>query len=151
MNSKAIIEYIMNSFDGVIKVQAWGETSFFYNPNNSKPRGTYFCTIKDKDGENDKASGLFRDGIFRFNFGITKNKFLELFHTIPGRPLKGTVISGNYDFMQLDSLQPHPIYGWMCWVAILNPSNESFNNIEELLLESYALAVKRYEKLKASP
>lgn len=119
---------------------------FFYNPNNLSPRGTYFCTIKENDGENDKASALHRDKVFRFNFGITRPTFLKLFGTVPTRPSKGGVINGSYDFTKLDTLYPHPVYGWMCWVAIINPSEQSFKELETLISESYRLVLQKHQK-----
>ena len=53
-----ISDQLLTMFEGLQLVNCWGEMSFFYNPDNASPRGTYFCTIKEKNGENDKASGL---------------------------------------------------------------------------------------------
>jgi len=146
INPAFISDYLLEKFEDIIIINSWGETSFFYNPNNKSPRGTYFCTIKENDGANDKASDLHRDGIFRFNFGITKSSFLKLFGTIPTRPSKGGIINGPYDFTLLDTLYPHPVYGWMCWVAILNPSEQSFKELESLLSESYKLVLQKHQK-----
>lgn len=141
-----ISNYLLMTFEGLRLIDSWGETSFFYNPDNLGPRGTYFCTIKEKNGQNDKASALDRKGIFRFNFGISKSTFLELFSVIPKRPRKGEIIEGSYDFAELDCLTPHPIYGWMCWVAISNPSENSFHRLEHLLFESFQLVKKKHNK-----
>ncbi len=141
-----ISNYLLGAFDDLVIINSWGETSFFYNPKNLSPRGTYFCTIKENDGENDKASALHRDKVFRFNFGITRPTFLKLFGTVPTRPPKGGVINGSYDFTQLDTLCPHPVYGWMCWVAIINPSEQSFKELESLISESYRLVLQKHQK-----
>ena len=146
INPTFISKYLLETFDDLVIINSWGEISFFYNPDNLAPRGTYFCTIKENDGENDKASDLKRDNIFRFNFGISKPTFLELFNNVPTRPPKGGVIHGSYDFTQLDTLYPHPVYGWMCWVAIINPSERSFKELECLLLESYQLVLQKHRK-----
>jgi hypothetical protein len=142
----SISKYLLDVFKDLVIINSWGETSFFYNPNNLYPRGTYFCTIKESDGENDKASALDRDNTFRFNFGITKPTFLKLFNNVPKRPTKGGVINGSYDFTQIDTLCPHPVYGWMCWVAIINPSEVSFKELEDVLLESYQLVLQKHQK-----
>ncbi|MFA6915313.1 MAG: DUF6194 family protein [Parachlamydiales bacterium] len=141
-----ISNYLLTNFADIVVINSWGETSFFYNPGNLSPRGTYFCTIKDHDGENDKASALHRDNFFRLNFGISKLSFLELFKSIPKRPPKGGIITGTYDFTEPDTLYPHPVYGWMCWVAITNPSERSFKELEGLLLESYQLVLHKHQK-----
>ncbi len=143
-----ISELLLTKFEDLRVIDSWGETSFFYNPDNLGPRGTYFCTIKEKNGENDRASELDRKDVFRFNFGVSKSTFLELFTSIPKRPLKGQFIEGPYDFIELDSLTPHPVYGWMCWVAITNPSKDTFQKIEYLISESYQLAKQKHAKKK---
>ncbi len=150
ITSSFISQYLVETFQNLVVIPSWGETSFFYNPHHLSPRGTYFCTIKDHDGENDKASALHRTDVFRFNFGIPKSIFLELFGNIPKRPSKGGIISGPYDFTQLDILYPHPIYGWMYWVAILNPSENTFMQIKDLLLESYQLVLQKHLKKNKS-
>ena len=147
-NLEDISIFILTRYDGLRVIDAWGEKSFFYNPDNLLKRGIYFCTLKDKDGDNDKASQLNRNGVYRLNFGISKQSFLNLFDSIPKRPAKGSCIKGEYLFTELDKLTPHPVYGWMSWVSILSPSNESWDKIEELLSESYVLVCKKYKAKK---
>ena len=118
----------------------------FHNPDDSLRRGIYFCTLKNKDGENDKASHLYRADAFRMNFGISKKTFASIFNTIPKRPVKVGVIEGDYDFQVYDILIPHPIYGWMAWVSILNPSRASLKNLKTLIDESYELCIQKYKK-----
>lgn len=142
----SISSYLLTTFIGIKKIETWGETSFFYNPDGMAPRGAYFCTIKEKDGENDRASCLDRKGVFRLNFGIFKTTFLKLFEEIPKRPAKGRSIEGRYNFTDFDQLCPHPVYGWMCWVAISNPTITTFNNLQKLLCESYQLACQRQNR-----
>lgn len=138
--------YVEERYSGIWAVDTWGEKSFFYNPDNLYPKGVYFCTIKEKDGQNDRASSLNREGVYRFNFGISKSSFVDLFFDIPSRPAKGGVIDGIYNFTTANNLSPHPIYGWMCWVSILNPS---LSKIEPLLDESYSLAIEKYKKKRS--
>ncbi|MDP2193846.1 MAG: DUF6194 family protein, partial [Alphaproteobacteria bacterium] len=100
---------MIKNYSGLKMTHAWGETSLFYNPDNLLKRGVYFCTLKNKDGENDKASFLNRADVFRMNFGVSKKTFLSMFETLPKRPVKGGVIEGNYDFQKPDILTPHPV------------------------------------------
>jgi hypothetical protein len=139
-----IQEYILSSFKDVYLKNTWGEKSFFYNPGKVKPHGTYFFTIKEKDGENDKASNLERVDIYRINFCISQEIFIDLFKNKPVRPSKGNSIEGSYDFTQLNILTPHPIYGWMKWVSILNPDKKTFEDIKPLIDESYQISVKKF-------
>jgi len=123
-----------------------GERRVFYNPEELLKRGVYFCTLKNKDGENDKASGLNRPSVFRLNFGVSKKTFEHLFGVLPQRPSKGGIVAGAHVFTELETLTPHLVYGWMAWVSILNPSEKSWKNIEPLLGESYRLALQKYAK-----
>ena len=147
MKVEEITKYLLENYQGIVMKQTWGETSFFYNPDGSKPHGAYFLTIKEQDGENDRASGLFREGVFRINFCITKELFLKFFDEKPKRPAKGQCIQGNYDFMSLNKLLPHPVYGWMNWVAILNPDNREFEKIRPLISVSFDKAVKKFNSV----
>ena len=141
MNIVDIENYIMQTFKDVYPLDTWGEKSFFLNPGKKFKRGTYFATIKKKDGDNDKASKLDRDGVFRLNIGINKEEFLSLFYTMPKRPAKGCFIKGGYDFQALDTILPHPIYGWMSWICILNPSVSRFDECKKYLQVAYEKAL----------
>ena len=142
----SIIEHLLDRFEGTRVVEAWGERSIFYDPGLMLPRGVYFVTVKEKDGENDKASHLDRPGVFRLNVGTTKPLFLERFGPPPSRPGKGGVVDGPWDFTAADTLTPHPVYGWMSWVAVLNPSNETLTNTFELVEAAFGKAKASLEK-----
>jgi len=140
---ESVIKTISERYESLMPQETWGELSFFYNPDEALPRGTYFCTIKDKNGDNDKASGLDRENTYRLNFGLPSKKYIQLFGEKPKRPAKGCIIEGSWNFQKRNLLMPHPVYGWMGWVAILNPDEGVFDEI----LPMMDLA---YEKAKAS-
>ena len=142
--------FITQSYDGLNIIDSWGEQTYFYNPGKALKRGTYFMTIKEKNGENDQASDLDREGIFRLNIGLTKPGFIKLFGEPPGRPGKGKAIEGYWNFTKLDELTPHPVYGWMGWVSVLNPSRQRFEQCRPLIQEAFDKAVAGFAKrLKA--
>ncbi len=33
-----------------------------------------------------------------------------------------------YDFSAKDIIMPHPVYAWMGWICMLNPSEQTLNN-----------------------
>ncbi len=150
MRPEEIISHIESSFEGVKPKSSWGETSLFYNPNNLLPNGVYFCTIKEKDGENDKASMLDREGIYRVSIGLSQNTYECKFGSRPTRPAKGCIIATNDNFTEKNELMPHPIYGWMSWVQILNPSKNKFNELLPLLEEAHSNAVIKFNKKAAN-
>lgn len=86
MQQKDIAAYIVDQYPGLVAVDAWGEQSFFYNPDGRLPRGVYFATLKSKDGDNDKGSNLSRSGVFRFNFGSSKSSYKAVLGQKPARP-----------------------------------------------------------------
>ncbi|MBM7070376.1 DUF6194 family protein [Actibacterium sp. 188UL27-1] len=143
---ETVHNHITSNLDGVMPKEAWGETSYFYNPGRLFDRGTYFATIKQKNGVNDKASDLHRTGIWRLNMGVSKGAYLELFGPPPPRPGKGGIIEGGWDFTTPDVLTPHPIYGWMSRVAILNPSSTMWSRCVSLLEDAHGKARSTFEK-----
>ena len=145
MEPNAIIDRIVSSFDGVVVKRSFGETAFFYNPGGVLPNGVYFCTIKENDGANDSASALWRKGVYRLAIGLLPTRYAELFGTKPARPAKGQIVATGDDFTALDTLTPHPVYAWMSWAQILNPSLSRFEEIMPLIAEAYLRAVGAFQ------
>ncbi len=145
-----ILDYAITTFPGTCSNTNWGERGIFYNPDASLPKGIYLLTIKEKDGPNDSASQINRGELFRLNLGISKASFIELFGDIPPRPAAGNTVNTGHNFQDLDSITPHPVYGWMSWIAVLNPSQETFDSLKPLLHEAYAAATKKWQKKQGS-
>jgi len=146
MQIEKIVDDLLNRFNQLVVKKTWGETSLFFNPNEASAHGSYFLTIKESDGEHDQASNLERDGVFRVSFGVSRNSYEALFGPKPPRPAKGGVVKTGHDFTQTNLLMPHPIYAWMHWVQVLNPSQETWNSNQNLIRESYELSKARFEK-----
>ncbi len=154
MNELEINQYITKTFEGVDFVVASGDSFFFYNPDRNVPPDHRFpfVTIVTSD-INDQFSNLNRPSVFRLNIGIGKQTFRSLFGDPSLLPsVKDSVTesgkkSSDYDFTVLDQLMPHPVYGRMAWVCVLNPSNETFEtNVRQLLTEAYDLAVSKHKR-----
>lgn len=146
MNPDYIIKLCLERYEGTILVRAWGEKSIFYNPGGLLKRGVYVMTIKEKDGDKDKSSLLNREGIYRLNTGIGKKSYLLKFGTIPSRPLAGGVVDVAYDFAEQNIIMPHPVYAWMSWICLLNPTKDTFDEFLKYVDESYELAKKKFER-----
>ena len=145
MDEAAITSYIQDNFAGVDVLVAssesggpeiaWGDSFFIYDPDRDLPetRRFPFATIVTQDyGEFDNASNLNRPGVFRLNVGVSKETFASLFGA-----------DEHHDFTAIDRLMPHPVYASNHFVALLNPSDLTFEEIKPLLLEAYEIAVKR--------
>ena len=143
---RALVHDHITALRGVVPKAAWGETSYFFNPGQRFERGTYFATIKDHDGVNDHASRLDRPGVWRLNMGVAKPVYFALFGPPPPRPGKGRTIEGDWDFTALDTLMPHPVYGWMGWIAVLNPSPATWARCRPLIESAYERAKATFDK-----
>jgi len=146
MTADEILKTLLADYKGTRLIEAWGEKSLFYNPERLLPRGVYFATIKDRDGENDNASKLDRESIFRLNIGTSRARYLERFGDLPKRPAKGEVIEGAWQFTDINILTPHPIYGWMGWVSVINPTQDVFTELQPMIDAAYEKAVRSFEK-----
>ena len=131
MDEAAIAKYITDTFAGVETSSAYGATFFFFDPTKMFP----FATITATD-ENDTASDLNRPGVFRLNVGVSKQTFQSLF----------VDADADHDFTALDRLMPHPVYGKMYWLCVLNPSDATFETVKPLLAEAYDMAVRKQSK-----
>ena len=150
MEEAAIIQYVADTFPGVDIVRpepgaepaiAVGDTFFIYDPGRdlAAERRFPFATIVTKDyGDFDCASNLNRPGVFRLNIGVSKPTCQALFGA-------DETAGNDYDFAAFDRLFPHPVYGKMHWVGVLNPSDTTFRDtIRPLLAEAYEIAVRRH-------
>lgn len=148
MDPNQILEYCLSALDGTVLVESWGEKGIFYNPGQVLKRGIYVLTVKEKDGKNDRASDLNRSGAYRVNIGLRKATFQKLFGPLPARPAAGSVVDMAYDFTALDTLLPHPVYGWMGWISVLNPSLQTFEQLKPLIQESHEFAAEKLKRRK---
>lgn len=148
MTPEDILQYCLDHLEGTALVESWGGRGIFYNPGKRLKRGVYVLTVKEKDGENDRASQLDREGVFRVNIGVRKPTFTGLFGATPKRPGKGRVVDMAFDFTAGDQIIPHPVYAWMGWICVLNPSEETFEMLKPLIQEGYEYAKEKYEKKK---
>jgi hypothetical protein len=144
MHDTEIRKYILDTFEGVKVVTDTGNSFFFYDPDNKIP----FATIVVND-DYDDVSDLNRDSVCRLNIGVSKQTYQTLFRT---ETEDGVEIPHNvgHDLTALDTLMPHPVYGKMYWICVLNPSQPTFESVKPMLKEAYEIAVKKYERLTAA-
>jgi hypothetical protein len=137
----AIIQYFAAELDGVDVVEASGNRFFFYDPGGGLPvdRRFPFATLVTSD-EYDQDSNLSREGVFRLNIGVSRETCRALFGDATR---EDDDAEPHYDFTALDAIMPHPVYGTMHWVCVLNPSAETFERVKPLLAEAHAQAARR--------
>jgi hypothetical protein len=135
MTDESIVQYMRESFANIQVETADGSIFFFYGTERNFP----MATLVTKDSY-DQFSNLNRPSVFRLNVGISRATFHSLFDAKPSA--SGT----TYDFTALDQIMPHPVYGQMFWVCVLNPSVATFKQVQPLLAEAHDMAVKRQAK-----
>ena len=139
MTEQIICDYITATFPDAQIVPNNGNVFFFHGPDRKLP----FATLVITD-EFDPFSDLQRPGIFRVNIGISKATYLEKFSPPPAGPFGETPPDPSFNYTALDTLLPHPVYFQMFWVAILNPSEATFQQtVQPLLREAYDCAAAR--------
>ena len=148
MKPEEILEYCMENLEGSVLVESWGEKAIFYNPGRALKRGVYILTVKEKAGNNDRGSKLNRPGIYRVNLGVRKETFVKLFGAVPQRPGAGGIVEMDYDFSTVDRFLPHPVYAWMGWLCVLNPSEKTFEDLKPYIQEAYEYAKEKFSKRK---
>lgn len=133
MDENSVTKYITGTFESVEYVVASG-TFFFIGSERHFP----FATLVNAD-EHDAFSNLDRPGVFRLNIGVSKATFVSLFG-----PSKEESTATPRDFTLLDQLMPHPVYGQMYWVSILNPTDDTFQSrVQPLLAEAYQMNAQK--------
>jgi Family of unknown function (DUF6194) len=136
------------ALDAAMTLQRYyGERGVFYNPGRAAPLGVIVASVKDHDGPHDRRANLSRPDVYRLAFGLTRTTFAELFGDVPARPPKGRAVAlPDHDLAALDQLMPHPVYAWMSWVQILNPTTERFDSLRDLLTGSLDLARDKWRR-----
>ncbi len=137
MTIEEISDFIA-SLDGVLMLKpgpgdgspevAWGDRFFYYAPDGLLPSGQPFATIVTKDYPDEPASGLGA-GVFRVNVDAGRR----------GQP-------ANADPTRRDEVMPHPVYGHLGWVCVVQPGPETSKLLGTLIVDAHAGAVRRWTR-----
>lgn len=130
---------IIGSQEGGQPEIAWGDTFFFYDPDNSpKSRRIPFATIivKDYDGW-DTISELNRPGVFRLNIAVGRTVYEQL---IGYPPAEHEYHADRFDYAATDKILPHPVHSIRGWVCIVNPGEATAEQARSLLVGAHARA-----------
>lgn len=120
MTPDQIAAFIL-SLGNISRLDQEGTSFFFVGDDQRLPLATILTT-----SAHDSYSNLDREGIYRLNISLTKDGFRSLGFQEEPR-----------DFTALDIIMPHPEYGMMHYICILNPSAESFARLQPMLVASY--------------
>lgn len=112
---------------------AWAD-SFFVVEDQKMPFAT--LVVSNYPGF-DEASALDREGVFRLNVGVGRERFAGLLGYPPSAPLE------EVDHTVFDTVLPHPQYAAQSWVAIVCPGERTDALARELLEHAHRRASGR--------
>lgn len=130
------VEAFLSSMENVQRTENFGYAFFFVGDDHRLP----FATIADSDNEHDRVSDLNRDGVFRVNFGVSRETFQTLSGPIPD----------DIEYSVLNTFLPHPEYSSYNFLCILNPAGANVEKLQTLLREAHAIAAARLERKSKS-
>ncbi|WP_035749067.1 DUF6194 family protein [Arthrobacter sp. 35W] len=145
-----IIE-LAQGFEGVLVVApgpggnapaiAWGDSFFYYAPDGQMPANVQpYATIVTKNYPDDTTSGLDPDGRWRLNIHVDPATFLQLTGDAP------RTIHQMWNYAAADVVMPHPVYGPLGWIAVVNPADATIETVRGLLRTAHAAARARWER-----
>ena len=120
---------------------SWGDAFCYYAPDGVVPRTQPFATIVTKDYPGDEGSRLDRPGAFRVNLAAGTEKFRRWTGRAPRDP--GT---SDVDPSTSDVVIPHPVYGTLGWLAVVDPGPRTEEVLRDLLRRAHSRARARYER-----
>ncbi len=124
-NQEELTSWITTTYPDSVVAEAMGAT-FFSLDEKHWPNFATIVTTDEHDMGN--PSNLAREGVYRLNIGVGKQTFERLAGS-----------TAEPDYAALDTVIPHPVYAKQRWIAILNPSRRSFDDVvKPLLAEAHA-------------
>ena len=120
---------------------SWGDVFFYYAPDGTVPKTQPFATIVTKDYPDDDLSRLNRSGAFRLNVAAGKSTFREVTGHDPHKPAAHPL-----DPSTPDVLVPHPVYGHLGWLAVVDPAQRTSAAVISLLNAAHQAARVRYQR-----
>jgi uncharacterized protein DUF6194 len=120
---------------------SWGDRFFYYAPDGVVPPTQPFATIVTKDYPDDQASRLDRPDTFRLNVSAGSARFRAVTGHDPKEPGGGDPKPDEEDV-----LFPHPVYGTLGWLCVVNPGARTQTEVDDLLRTAHDLARARFQR-----
>lgn len=121
---------------------AWGDAFFYYAPDGQLPQNVQpYGTVVTKDYPDDTASDLDPPGRWRVNIHVGRTVFREL--TGESQPQS---LNRSHDFAATDTVLPHPVYGALGWICVVNPGEKTEESVVELLRGAHHDARARFAR-----
>lgn len=117
---------------------AWGDAFFYHAPDGRMPRNVQpYGTIVVKDYPDDTASDLDPPGRWRVNVHVAP----AVFRRLTGEDPRG--LTRPRDHAAVDEVMPHPVYGALGWISVVNPGERTAETVVRLLREAHDAAGAR--------
>lgn len=143
MDEQAVVAWI-SALPGIEVVEDQGDHYFFADPTQPANNRLPFATVMTAD-RYDQFSNLDRAGVYRLNIGVSPATYRARFGP---QPLPKDPAESGHDFAALDTIMPHPVYGSMFWLCVLNPSEETFAGVQPLVEEARQVAWERAQRAR---
>ncbi|MFF1560599.1 DUF6194 family protein [Streptomyces sp. NPDC058279] len=118
---------------------AWGDAFFFYAPEGRVPGNVQpYGTIVSKNYPDDTASDLDPPDRRRVNVHVDRAAYREL------------IGEGPHDYTAVDQVLPHPVYGALGWICVVNPGERTTGTLLRLLRSAHDAARCRFERRRAA-
>lgn len=120
---------------------AWGDAFFYYAPDGRMPQNVQpYGTIVTKNYPGDTACDLDPPGRWRVNVHVDRATFRELTGEEPRS------LTRPRDYAAADSVMPHPVYGALGWICVVNPAERTTDTVMRLLRDAHDAARARFER-----
>jgi hypothetical protein len=120
---------------------AWGDAFFYHAPDGQLPRNVQpYGTIVTKNYPDDDSSDLDPPGRWRVNVHVDRATFRKLTGEEPRD------LSRPRDHAAADRVMPHPVYGSLGWICVVNPGEKTTDTVVELLRSAHDAARLRFTR-----
>lgn len=150
MSMEQIIAAV-RGFDGALVVApapggdfpelAWGDAFFYFAPDGQLPQHVQpYGTIVVKNYPDDTACDLDAPGRWRVNIHVDRATFREFTDEEPRS------LTRPRDYTAADTVLPHPVYGALGWLAVVNPGEKTTDTVVRLLRGAHDAARARFAR-----
>ena len=126
-----IRDWITTTYPETVVAEAMGATFFSLDPGSWPNFATIVTTDEHDMGAPSNLTA--RPDVFRLNVGVGKATFERLVGAGAHAADAGAQ-AADVDYAALDTILPHPVYAKQRWIAILNPSQATFEEVVRPLI-----------------
>jgi hypothetical protein len=130
-----LVEYVSSHYPGVDVVTYPPDaspTAWFFSLDAEKHWPNFATIVTTDEHDTEPNSNLAARGAYRLNIGVGRDRFERLVD-----------LSKSHDYTAFDVILPHPTYAKQRWLAIVNPSRATFDDVVRPLLDEAYDRIRR--------